>query len=86
MHTLIAKLSSRKFLSTIAGVVMGLAMVFGLDEGTISTVAGAVVSLASIVAYIHTEGKIDAAAVSQTIEFIEDIAAEFTEDGDAPKA
>ena len=33
-------------------------MVFGLDESTISSVAGAVVSVASVVAYIITEGKV----------------------------
>lgn len=54
------KLSSRKFLAAVAGTVMGLAMVFGLDENTISTVAGAVVSVASVVAYIMAEGKVDA--------------------------
>jgi len=54
------KLSSRKLWAAVAGVVAGLAMVFGLDEGTISNVAGAVVSAASLVAYIITEGKVDA--------------------------
>ena len=39
------KLSSRKLWAAIAGVVTGLAMVFRLDEDTISTVAGAVVSV-----------------------------------------
>lgn len=36
------KLSSRKLWAAVAGIVTGLAMVFGLDENTISTVAGAV--------------------------------------------
>lgn len=54
------KLTSRKFLAAVAGIVAGLAMVFGLDENTISTVAGAVVSVSSIVAYIMAEGKVDA--------------------------
>ena len=54
------KLSSRKFWAAAAGIVTGLAMVFKLDEGTISTVAGAVVSAASVVAYVMTEGKVDA--------------------------
>ena len=54
------KLSSRKLWAAAAGIVTGLAMVFGLDEGTISSVAGAVVSLASVVSYIITEGKVDA--------------------------
>ena len=55
------KLSSRKFWAAVGGIVTGLAMVFGLDENTISTVAGAVVSAASVVAYIIAEGKVDAA-------------------------
>jgi phage shock protein PspC (stress-responsive transcriptional regulator) len=64
MKTFLTKLKSRKFLAAIAGVVTGLAMVFGLDEGTISAVAGAVVSASSVIAYIVTEGKVDAAAVN----------------------
>ena len=54
------KLSSRKLWAAAAGIVTGLAMAFGLDENTISTVAGAVVSAASVVAYIMAEGKVDA--------------------------
>ena len=62
------KLSSRKLWAAIAGVVTGLAMVFKLDESTISSVAGAVVSVASVVSYIITEGKVDAAGVKKTAE------------------
>lgn len=62
------KLSSRKLWAAVAGIVTGLAMVFGLDEGTISSVAGAVVSVASVVAYIVTEGKVDAQSVKTTAE------------------
>lgn len=57
------KLSSRKLWAAVAGIVAGLAMVFGLDENTITSVAGAVVSAASVVAYILAEGRVDAAAV-----------------------
>jgi len=57
------KLGSRKLWACVAGVVMGAAMLFGLEESTISTVAGAVTSLGSIIAYVMTEGKVDAAAV-----------------------
>ena len=53
------KLSSRKLWAAAAGIVTGLAMVFRLDESTINSVAGAVVSVASVVAYIITEGKVD---------------------------
>ena len=62
------KLSSRKLWAAGAGIVTGLAMVFGLDENTISSVAGAVVSVASVVAYIVTEGKVDAQSVKTTAE------------------
>lgn len=59
------KLTSRKLWAAAAGVVTGLAMVFGLDETVISTVAGGVVSLASVVSYIVTEGAVDAAAAKR---------------------
>ena len=52
------KLSSRKLWAAAAGIVAGLAMVFGLDENTISTVAGAVVSVASVVACIMAAGAV----------------------------
>lgn len=65
------KLSSRKLWAAAAGVVTGLAMVFGLDQEVISTVAGAVVSVASVIAYIITEGKVDAQGVSGVITDIQ---------------
>ncbi len=73
------KLSSRKLWAAIVGVAMGVAMVFGLDENTISTVAGAVTSLSSIIIYIMTEGKVDAAAVSQAYVDAEKIIGAFAE-------
>lgn len=68
------KLSSRKLWAAVAGIVTGLAMVFGLDEGTISSVAGAVVSVSSVVAYIITEGKVDAESVKKAVEDVQDAA------------
>lgn len=69
---ILRKLSSRKLWTAIAGIVTGLAMVFGLDEGVISNVAGAVVSLASVVAYIITEGRIDKEAVGNAAGQVQD--------------
>lgn len=64
METLKRKLSSRKlWAGRWPDWRQGLALVFGLDEEIISTLAGAVVSAASIIVYIMTEGKVDAAAV-----------------------
>lgn len=72
MEILKQKLSSRKLWAAIAGLVMGLSMVFGLDEGTISTVSGAVVSVASVIVYIITEGRVDAAAVGEAAGKVQD--------------
>ena len=63
MQNFLKKLTSRKFLAALAGVATGLAMVFGVDETTISNVAGAVTTVASVVSYIMSEGMVDAAAV-----------------------
>lgn len=71
MKELIKKLTSRKFLAAVAGVIAGLCMVFGLDENEISTVAGAVVALCSAVSYVITEGRVDAQSVKRTVEEIQ---------------
>ena len=73
MKAFVEKLSSRKFLTCVAGVVMGICMVFGLDEGTVDTIAGAVVAASSIVMYIYTEGKIDANAVTGIKEAVDKV-------------
>ena len=49
----------------------GLAMVFGLDEGTVSAVAGAVVSVASVITYIITEGRVDAESVKKALDQVQ---------------
>lgn len=68
MNSVMKKLSSRKLWAAVAGLVAGLAMVFGLDEGIITTVSGAVVTVASVIIYIVTEGRVDAAAVKKAAE------------------
>lgn len=67
MEKFLKKLSSRKFLAAVAGFVAGLAIVFGLDENTISAVSGAVVSMMSVITYIITEGKVDATASNKKV-------------------
>lgn len=73
MKEMLNKFKSRKFLTCIAGVVMGLCMVFGLDEGAVNTIAGAVTAVVSIASYIYSEGKIDAAAVGQIKDAADDV-------------
>ena len=74
------KLSSRKLWAAAAGIVTGLAMVFGLDENTISTVAGAVVSVASVVAYILADVKVDAEVVNNSVGIVQDAAVTFLDE------
>lgn len=69
---MIEKLKSRKFITAIVGIILGVAMVFGLDAGDITKVAGAVTALASVVTYIYTEGKVDAAAVNIAVESVKE--------------
>ena len=68
MKTLKTKLISRKFLTALAGLITGLAMIFGIDEAVISTVAGSVISVGAVVAYIITEGRVDAARAAKAAE------------------
>lgn len=70
---MLKKLTSRKLLAAIAGIITGIAIIFGVDSGTISTIAGAVTTISSVVAYIYAEGKIDAASVSKVAESVETI-------------
>lgn len=79
MRTFWQKITSRKFLAALLGVASGLAMLFGLDEGIVTSVAGAVTALGSVVVYIASEGKIDAAAVAHAAEELEKARAEIAE-------
>lgn len=73
MKAFLGKFKSRKFLTCVAGVVMGVCMVFGLDEGAVNTVAGAVTAVVSIASYIYSEGKIDAAAINKIKDTADDV-------------
>lgn len=79
MKTLKQKLGSRKLWAAIVWVVTGLAMVFGLDESIVTSVAGAVTALASVITYIITEGKVDSAAVKAALDKAEEAKKELTE-------
>ena len=59
------KLASRKLWAAVAGIILGAALALGVDGDTITTVSGAVTALCSLVTYILTEGRIDAAAAGQ---------------------
>lgn len=72
MKEILRKLSSRKLWMAIAGVVTGIAMAVGVDGNEIGTISGAVTTLVSVVAYIATEGKIDAARVKNAVDDVQE--------------
>lgn len=72
------KLTSRKFWVAVIGVIAGIAAAFGIKGNEYAGIAGAVTSAASVVAYILSEAKVDAAAVSNA-EKEEDVSTESAE-------
>ena len=74
MNEIVRKLMSRKLWLALAGVATGVAMVLGIDGTEITSVAGAVTALASVITYIITEGKVDAAAVKTAVEATQEAA------------
>ena len=68
MNDIIRKLTSRKFLLALVGVVSGLALAFGVEGSEITqvvtTIGGIITALGSAVAYIGAEAKVDAAAAA----------------------
>lgn len=72
MKKVLEKLKSRKMWACLIGVAVGVAAMLGVEESTVSTIAGAVTSVLSVMTYIVTEGKIDAAAVKNAAQQAED--------------
>ena len=68
MSNFVRKLTSRKLWMAVAGVATGIALALGADASEIQTVTGAVTALVSAVAYIITEGKVDAESVKNAVE------------------
>jgi hypothetical protein len=58
----VSKFRSRKFLTALAGFVTGVGLILG-GATDAETIAGAVLSLASVIAYIFGEAQVDAASV-----------------------
>ena len=68
MTDIVRKLTSRKFLLSLVGMVSGLALAFGVEGSEIveivSKVAGIVAALGSLISYNAAEAKVDAARES----------------------
>ena len=68
MNDILRKLTSRKFLLALVGMVSGLALAFGVEGSEINAivqaVAGILTAAGSAIAYINAEAKVDAAAAA----------------------
>ena len=60
------KLTSRKLWLAVAGFVVGVLAMFGVDANMAQQISGVIMSLGSVVAYIVGEGLVDAAGAGQT--------------------
>lgn len=58
----------KKILTAILGVLSGLAIIFGADQGDVSTISGAIVSVISVAGYLIAEGKIDVERIKNAAE------------------
>ena len=65
MNEIVRKITSRKFLLAIVGVVSGLALAFGVEGSEItdmvSIIGGILAAAGSAITYINAEAKVDAA-------------------------
>lgn len=82
MKTFLNKLTSRKFLAALSGIVLGIAIIFGVDGDTVTVVAGAITSLASTISYIVAEGKVDANRVKNTIQEVQEAVKTIEKEGE----
>lgn len=58
----------KKILTAILGVISGLAIAFGVDQGEVSTISGAIVAIVSVAGYLAAEGKIDVERIKGAAE------------------
>ncbi len=82
MNSLLRKLLSRKLWLAIAGIATGIAIALGADASEVETIAGAITTLISALAYIIVEGKVDAESVKNSIIGVEEIVDILNEEGD----
>lgn len=56
------KLTSRKLWIAVAGLIVGILLLFGVNQNMAQQVSGVIMSLGSVVGYIVGEGLVDAAS------------------------
>lgn len=75
----------KKILTAVIGILSGLAIIFGVDQGEVSTISGALVSIVSVAGYLIAEGKIDVERIKNAAEDVNaaiDVLDDDTEGGE----
>ena len=57
------KLTSRKFWVALVGFITALLVAFNVDSGSVDQITSIIMSFASLIAYILSEGFVDASSV-----------------------
>ena len=65
MQTFIRKITSRKFIVAVVGIVVGLAAAFGIQENEYAQIVGLIGSIVAAISYIAGEAKVDAAGAAK---------------------
>ena len=71
MKNLLKKMKSRKFITAIIGVIVGIYTMTIGDTNTVTEIAGLTATIVSIMSYIIVEGRIDAKAINQIADVVE---------------
>lgn len=73
LQSFLKKFSSRKFLMSFIGVVVGILGMLNCNDNVIAIVAFALLEIMSIVIYCIVEGKVDAESVKSALTVAEQI-------------
>lgn len=76
------KLSSRKFWAALIGFITPLLVMLGLPESEVTQVAALVMSAGSLIAYIFSEGCVDASRHDMYVEAPEEVDEILAETGE----
>ena len=70
--SMLKKYTSRKFIMSLVGVIVGVLGMFAVPDNTIATVAFIILEIASVLAYVISEGRIDAKSVEASIKVVQE--------------
>lgn len=70
IRDVLKKFTSRKFIMSLIGVIVGILGIIGANDNVVAIVAFAALEILSIMAYIIMEGHIDAKAVQSAVDAV----------------